>query len=132
MPSDLRSLLERHLDRVRQVIGREGGGLLRLESSEDLVQNISLEVLRAEDRFRYEGDAAFVGFLTTIARRHLAGRRDYWNAVKRNAGHLLRISTRETAPGDPRSGVDPSDPRTGPRTFADRRDQLQWAGSVWN
>lgn len=119
----LADLLVAHRSAIERLAGQLGGGLLRYETAEDLAQGVHLHALGAEDRFTYEGDAAFLGWVRQVLRRHIAKRQAYWSAQKRNAGAMLRIST-GGATQSPGAGIDPSGTLTGPATFADRRERL--------
>lgn len=98
-----------------------GSLLLRFESADDLVQGIMASAVASGDELEWRGDAAFNGWIRTIAARHLSNRRDYWFAMKRNPGAVLRL-TQGGSRGEGWPGV--ADPSTGPRTFAQRREQL--------
>lgn len=118
-------LLERSRPELVGFMGGHGGHLLRLESPEDLAQGALLDALHVADGFRYEGDDAFMAWLRVIARQHLARRREHWATAKRRAISLLRIDARAGDTSAP--GVDPTASQTGPRTFAERREQLALA-----
>lgn len=113
--SDLASLLETHRPRLVAFFAQSAGPLLlRFESAEDLAQGTQAEAVRSEDGFEYRDEERFLGWLFTIARRHLHARRDHWFALKRNCADVLRLT---------RSG-DVAGTATGPGTFAERREQL--------
>ncbi len=123
-PFDIPSLLLRHEGALWALVRREAGvALLRFETVEDLVQGARHEALRASGSFSWQGEAAFVGWLHQVARRHLSARRDYWFACKRHPGALLRL----TLSGEHGRGLDRpelADSATGPATFAHRRELL--------
>jgi len=80
-------LLERHLPRLRAYVRLHAGpGLLRRESSEDLVQSVCREALESLDRFEYRGEAQFRGWLYTAAARKIANRHAFWHAERRDVG----------------------------------------------
>lgn len=127
----LESLLVRDRPKLLEFVARQAGApLLRFESAEDLVQGVHHEALRGADRFEWRGEEEFTGWLRLVAKRYLAGRRDYWFAMKRNGGALLRLSwvaedgNRNASPGGGGSDRRPADTRTGPLTFAFRREQI--------
>lgn len=124
---DLEQLVLERSDQVEAVVRRHAGALLRLETVDDLAQGARLRVLEYGSAFEWRGDAAFDGWLATVVRNHLNDRRAYWNAARRNAGHLLRVSVAgpNSQPGT--RGVEPISSRTGPLTFAERRDQVDIA-----
>jgi RNA polymerase sigma factor (sigma-70 family) len=123
-PGDLAALLLAHRETIASVIRAEAGTvLLRFESVDDLAQGVGQEAVRGLDAFRWQGEAAFVAWLRQIARRHLANRRDYWFACKRNPGAILRL-TFTGAGGQPVDRRELADTSTGPATFAFRREQL--------
>lgn len=121
-PTILEALLERHRPRLAAFLARNGANLLRWESVEDLVQDVHLRALRASPRFDYQGEEAFVGWLLLLARNHCADRFEYWRALKRNSGDVLRLTlgAGETVAG----ALDPAATDTGPMTHAWRREQL--------
>lgn len=124
----LSALLERHRDALARFLQKEARGLLRYEAVDDLVQGVHLQSIQVEEHFEYRGDDAFLGWLFTVARQHIARRHAHWTAMKRNAGHLIRVSTGSSdASSMGSSGVDPAMSATGPLTFAERREQLQTA-----
>ena len=125
-PPDLEQLVIEHSDHVEAVVRRHAGSLLRLETVEDLAQGARLRILESAGAFEWRGEAAFDGWLATLVRNHLNDRRSYWNAARRNAGHLLRVSLAGPQSGVSR-GVEPISSRTGPLTFAERRDQVDVA-----
>jgi hypothetical protein len=121
----LESLLVRDREKLLEFISRRAGApLLRFESAEDLVQGVHQEALRSSERFEWQGEEQFTGWLRLVAKRYLAGRRDHWFALKRHGGALLRLSWGATDGNSrtPRGGE--VDTRTGPATFALRREQV--------
>jgi len=118
-PSLQSLLVARHAELVRW-LGREARGLLQYESAEDLAQGVHLRVLEHQDSFEYRGDAEFGGWLFTLARRHVADRHDYWTAVRRGSGHVLRFTLAGT--GALKLGGIAGRVFTGPTTFAERRE----------
>jgi len=125
----LKRLLVEHREAMLRMAGKVGGGLLRHETAEDLVQGAQLHALGVADRFEYVGESAFLGWIRQLIQQHVARRHEYWSAQKRDAGVLLRISAggdEESEPG----GIDISASLTGPATFADRREQILIAMQV--
>jgi DNA-directed RNA polymerase specialized sigma24 family protein len=122
----LESLLIRDRAKLLEFISRRAGApLLRFESAEDLVQGVHHEVLRSPQRFEWQGEEQFSGWLRLVAKRYLAGRRDHWFALKRNGGALLRLSWGATDGHGRTAGAGgAADTRTGPVTFALRREQV--------
>lgn len=123
---DFEQLVLERSDRIEAVVRRYAGALLRIETVDDLAQDARLRALERRDAFEWRGPEAFDGWLRTVVRSHLEDRRVYWNAARRNAGHLLRVSLAAPESGAPR-GVEPISSRTGPLTFAERRDQMELA-----
>ncbi len=100
-----------------EVARRDAGvALLRFESIDDLVAGIQQEALRSLPSLIWQGEDAFRGWLLQIARRHLNARRDHWFALKRRGAPVLRL-TQST-------GSAPHAPGLGPRTFAQRREEI--------
>jgi DNA-directed RNA polymerase specialized sigma24 family protein len=99
---------------------REARGLLQYESAEDLAQGVHLRALEHGDGFEFLGDEKFVGWLFTLARRYVADRHDYWSAVRRGSGHVLRFTLAGT--GGLQLGGIAGRVFTGPTTFAERRE----------
>ncbi|MFT5476730.1 MAG: RNA polymerase sigma factor (sigma-70 family), partial [Planctomycetota bacterium] len=122
----LEELLEAAEAQLLAMVRKYGAGLLRYEMAEDLAQAVHLRALQALDGFRFEGEAAFRGWLAQLVRRTVADRHDYWTAARRNGGAMVRVTQlgpRSTLAG----GVDPAGSSAGPFTFAERRDQLELA-----
>jgi RNA polymerase sigma factor (sigma-70 family) len=102
---------------LAEVARRDAGiALLRFESIDDLVAGMQQEAIRSLPSLAWHGDDAFRGWLLQIARRHLHARRDHWFALKRSGGPVLRLTLS--------SSTGPSAPGMGPRTFAQRREEL--------
>ncbi|MEM9379759.1 MAG: sigma-70 family RNA polymerase sigma factor [Planctomycetota bacterium] len=125
-PPDLEQLVLSRAALVEALVRRYAGSLLRLETVDDLAQGSTLRLLERGGAFEWRGDEAFDGWVATIVRNFLNDRRSYWNAARRNAGHLLRVSLAGPDSGTTR-GVEPISSRTGPLTFAERRDQVDVA-----
>ncbi|MFN0060621.1 MAG: RNA polymerase sigma factor [Planctomycetota bacterium] len=124
--SALRDLLQREGSALEKFVRRHGGGLLRYESLEDLVQGVSLLALKSESGFEYRGDGAFNVWLQQVARRFLASRHAYWTARKRDAGRLLRVTSSDSSRI---SGTDSVNPRGGesPSRMSIQREELALA-----
>jgi RNA polymerase sigma factor (sigma-70 family) len=117
-------LLTRHAGLIGHIVTREAGvALLRFDQADDLVQGARQEVIRAAGSLEWRGEEAFKGWLATIVRRHLAARRDYWFACKRNPGALLRL-TFSGDDGGRRERADLAASGVGPASFAQRREML--------
>jgi len=115
---DLAYLLERHRPQLIAFIRAHAGApLLRFEAVEDLAQGVHTEALRSAERLEWRDEGPFVGWLLTIARRHLGARRDHWFALKRGGANLVRLTASGQTPVGPRTA-------TGPGTFAGRREAL--------
>jgi RNA polymerase sigma factor (sigma-70 family) len=117
------ALLEQHREALVRWTERHAYGVLRFESAEDLVQGAALRALQAAPTYEHRGDAEFLGWMVTVARHHLSDRRAWWRTLKRDAGRVVRV----TSPGGGESvggGDEPPAARTGPVTFADRRDRI--------
>lgn len=117
----LEALLDAHGGELLRFVRANGGQLLRRESEEDLVQGITLRALERANSFRDRGEAAFRGWIATVARSYLADRANYWRALRRRPGALLRLTSGGSG------GVDPAATVTGPSTFAARREHLRLA-----
>jgi len=114
----------RHETLVRYCL-RNAGRLLRFETAEDLAQGVQLAALRRAESFEMRSDGELDAWLFTLARGYLADRLRYWSRLKRHSGALLRITSAD--PGttaDPRAVAEPVVVRTGPSTFASRREQI--------
>lgn len=116
-------IVERSQD-LDRLVRRYAGALLTRETIEDLAQTVRLKLLESEATFEWRGDAAFHSWLETVVRNELNARRTYWNAARRAAGHLLRITSN---PGMTGGGIQPRADATGPVSFAERRDQVDLA-----
>jgi RNA polymerase sigma factor (sigma-70 family) len=123
----LPDLLEQHREALLRMVANEGRGLAGRDSTEDLVQDICLRALRQEDQFTYRSEPEFFAWLRLIARQQIADRHDYWSALRRQAGHLLRITSSSSTGSTGSPAVRPAGDDTGPATFADRREMLELA-----
>ncbi len=122
-------LLQEARPLLERLVVNEARPLLRLETEEDLVQGICAHALSVADRFEYRSEAEFRAWIRTIARQHLVNRSRYWSARRRDGVQVLRLTqvgSRTSAQGD--TGLAGS--RTGPLTFAARREQLALAAKV--
>jgi len=122
---ELSVLLESNRGALARFFEREAQGLLKHESVDDLVQGAHLRALRQAEQFTYRSEREFLAWMQIIARQHIGDRRDYWVALRRDAGSVLRITT---SPGGSQvgdsapSGVNPTANLIGPATFAMRRE----------
>jgi RNA polymerase sigma factor (sigma-70 family) len=122
-PPALEALLDRNRSRLNAFVRSHAGALLGFEGVDDLRQGIEVRALEQRGRFEYRSDPEFVAWLFTLARAHLADRHDYWTSLKRRSGKVLRYTVSQG-----RTGVRlPASTRTGPGTFAERRELLQLA-----
>ena len=126
-PTDLASLLVRTRKPLLAFVSRNARGLLRYETVEDIVQAIHLKALEKEDSFAYRGDDPFFSWLFTVARNHMRDRSAHWRALKRRSGRLLRYTAGAGGTSDPGAVPEPAGSRTGPSTFAARREQILMA-----
>lgn len=122
--TELAAQLERLTPLLHSIVRQEAGpALLRFESAEDLVQGTIQEVLRSAERLEWQGEAAFSSWVITIAKRHVMGRRDYWFALKRSPGALLRLTLTGSS-GQRVERHELAASQLGPSTYAFRREQL--------
>ena len=121
--SEFADLLEEFRGDLQSYLARHAGWILRFETAEDLLQGLHVRALERGKGFRYQGREPFLKWLYTVARTYLADRHAYWSALKRRSASLLRLTAGGT-PRDPDSVREPAGKRTGPSTFADRREQL--------
>lgn len=119
---DLREQLDFHRESLKRFVEREARGLFAHESADDLVQGIHLRALQAASQYVHRSEREFLGFIATLARRHIADRHEHWTALRRSAGTLLRITL--SPPADSAPGVQPASLSAGPATFAARREQI--------
>jgi RNA polymerase sigma factor (sigma-70 family) len=111
----------------RYVEKRAGGALIRMESSEDLAQDICARALRHRGTFEWRDEVSFRAWLFEIARNHIEDRRDYWSALKRAGTDLLRMGAVDSRDASWRELSNIAASVTGPSTFAVRREQLALA-----
>lgn len=121
---ELSRLLVEHRDSLLRFVRRHGSGLLRYESPDDLVQGVHTRALAAAGKFEYRGEADFLGWITRIARAHIADRHEHWSALKRGRGRILRLTWSGSGAFDPSSVRTPAGNVTGPSTQAAKREQL--------
>jgi RNA polymerase sigma factor (sigma-70 family) len=119
-------LVERREDLLR-FVDRHAAGLARFETAEDLVQGIHARALDRGADFEYRSEKEFLGWLHQLARTYLADRRAHWAALKRGSGRLLRLTDGAPSTTDPHAAAAPVSTRTGPSTFASRREELALA-----
>ncbi len=125
VPTLAEALVE-HSSTIEAYVTRGAGALVRRETLEDLAQGVRLRMLECADAFEWRSEPEFLGWAKTVVASYLNTRRQYWNAARRNAGHVLRVSLGGHSDGS-QGGIDPESFRTGPATFADRRDQMHLA-----
>jgi len=122
--TELAELLERHRENLVRYMRAHAGWLRRFESTEDLAHGCVARALGRQRSFSYRGPEAFRGWLFGVARSHLADRSAHWSALKRRPSRLLRLTQ---SGEDPNAAREPPRDRTGPATFAARREQLRLA-----
>jgi len=123
--TDLPELLVQHRVHLLRFVERRAGPVLRFETADDLVQGVHLHALEHKHKFEYRGVEPFLAWLHEVARRYVGDRRDHWSALKRRPAQLFRLTQAATTGG---GGVaEPAERRTGPSTFAARREQLELA-----
>jgi hypothetical protein len=112
---------------LRFVERRAGGALLRVETSEDLVQGICAHALARTERLELRDERSLLAWVFELALNYLQDRRAHWSALKRNGASVLRLAFSEsTEPGlGPLRELAAS--ATGPSTFAARRETLTLA-----
>ena len=127
--AQLADLLAKHREPLVRFLAKEASGLRRFEDAEDLAQGVHLHALKVADRFEYQGEKPFFGWLFAVARRYIADRNAYWKALKRDAGPLLRVTFGGSG-SEPGAAMAPPARITGPQTFAQRREHLSTAARV--
>lgn len=88
----LPELLVEHSDALEGLVRRHAGALVRFETHDDLAQRVRVHLLESAGAFQWQGEAAFHGWLRTAVRNCLNNHRAHWNAARRAAGHLLRVT----------------------------------------
>jgi hypothetical protein len=106
---------------------RAGRLLLRLETTEDLVQGVCAHLLSRDDAPVPLEEPARRAWLFTACERWLSDRRDHWTALKRRGGEVLRLTFGDTDSEELRAIRDVAASVTGPSTFAVRREQVALA-----
>ncbi len=121
---ELSTLLNQYRALAAQVVQREASVvLLRFESVDDLLQGAYFDALRAAGDFEYRSTAEFIGWLKAVIRGHIRDRREYWFALKRNRGRMLRLTWSALHDSSNHFGGYATT-ATGPATWAQRREQL--------
>ena len=120
----LTTLLTRHRPRLVRYFESKGGAIRQHESPEDLAQGVHLHALANRDRFEYQGEEAFVGWMLQVARQYLARRVHHWKALKRDAGPMMRITFGADSQSGRRSPVAEG---PGPITHASQSEQIELA-----
>lgn len=125
---DFDALLVRHREGLERWLGREAGRLRLLDTPEDLAQETCLRALQSRERFELVSEGAFKAWLLTVADGVMKDRQRHWMAAKRDAARVLRLALAgEGGSGSSVAGLTPASPRTGPATFAERRDLIRRA-----
>ncbi|MEL6714850.1 MAG: sigma-70 family RNA polymerase sigma factor [Planctomycetota bacterium] len=124
---NLEELLVERARELDALVRRHAGALLARETAEDLAQSIRLRILERSDGFEWRGEAAFGAWLRTVARNELDARRAHWNAARRSAGRLLRLTYGPASGAEAGRAAQPADGATGPLSFAERRDLVDLA-----
>lgn len=123
----LETLLLRYRQELIPFMQRHGGLALRYETVEDLLQGVHVRALERRDAFAYAGEKPFLEWVHGIARSHLVDRSRYWGARKRSPARLLRLTGADGGGPDTSAAAEPAGRRTGPGTFAQRRELLSLA-----
>lgn len=118
----LATLIESVRPQLEGFLAQRGGAVLANETVDDLVQGVHMRALGAADHFEHRGDEEFRAWLFGLARHEIASRHEHWSALRRDAGTLLRLTWENSAATF--TGVDPASPRTGPASFAQRREMM--------
>ena len=112
-----------HAPRVLSFVRNHATTLQAYEAIEDLVQGAHVRVIQQQQNFEYRSEPEFLAWMFAIVRGHLADRHDYWTALKRRSGRVLRFTMSQTEGGVPL----PAGTKHGPGTFAERRELLALA-----
>lgn len=123
--------LAEFLDRVRAQLARhverEAPSLLRHEDVDDVVQGIAARALQQGGSYEHRSDAEGFAWLKLIARQFVLDRQRYWQALRRQGGHLLRVTMDFPSDSSAPGGVVPLARNAGPATYAIRREMLEIA-----
>lgn len=120
----LEDLLIAHAPRLIAFVRKHATTLLAYEAVEDLMQGVHVRCVEQQASFVYRSEPEFLAWAYAIVRGHIADRHDYWSALKRRSGRVLRYTMSQGSEAG-RSGVQlPPGSRTGPGTFAERRELL--------
>lgn len=126
-PSDLAGFLERARGWLVSFVERDARGLLRHDATDDVVSGIHGRAVEQGGRFEYRSEQEAFAWLRIVARQYIVDRQRYWSALRRQGGHLLRVTVNPQADGSAAGGVDPPGNLTGPVTFALRRERIELA-----
>ena len=122
-----RRIAQQRAELLRFVERRAGGALIRMETPEDLTQDVLARALRHAGNFVWRDEAGFRAWLFEVARNHLEDRRAHWSALKRAGAQALRLGDTDEL----NLGVDDlAASVTGPSTFAARREQVGLAAKA--
>lgn len=122
----LEDLLDRHRNALQRIVEKAGSGLLKYESVEDLVQGVCLRAIAGEKHYQFIGEPEFIQWITTLAKQQIADRYQYWTALRRRAGRVLRLAESISVSSEG-SAATPASSQTGPSTFASRRELAELA-----
>lgn len=127
-PRELSELLETHRSALLRWVAKNAQGLLKKESAEDVVQGIQLRALKQQSQFDYRGEKEFLAWIFLVSQQHVSDRHDYWSALRREAGRMLRVTASDGhATGASVAGVNPTAGGVGPGTYASRREMMEIA-----
>jgi RNA polymerase sigma factor (sigma-70 family) len=124
---DFDALLVRHRDGLERWLRGEVGRLRLLDTPEDLAQETCLRALQSRETFELVSEPAFKAWLLTVAGGVVKDRQRHWMAAKRDAARVLRLALAGEGGSGSSAGPAPASPRTGPATFAERRDLIRRA-----
>lgn len=119
----LEDLLLQHSSRLLAFLRKNARTLLAYEAVEDLMQGVHVRCVEQQAAFVYRSEPEFLAWAYAIVRGHIADRHEYWSALKRRSGRVLRYTLSQASAGDNAVQLPPGS-RTGPGTFAERREML--------
>jgi RNA polymerase sigma factor (sigma-70 family) len=106
---------------------RASPSVLRMESAEDLVQDVCARVVERGIEGVFPDERARRAWLLRVADNFLKDRRDHWSALKRDGSRVLRMSLAGEATREDAAVRELASSITGPSTFAVRREQVSIA-----
>lgn len=96
----LNLLLDRYLNRILRIVRMKLGAKLRNKmESMDIVQEVTIRIMKGFDRFEPESEGAFLNWISTLVQNEIRDLADYHGAAKRNQDQEVREKINDSISG---------------------------------